>query len=692
MVADELLEAALTYAGMGFAVFPCKPGDKAPACEHGLLDATTDEDQIERWWSENPTANVAIATAGLLVVDIDGKNNPWLSDLGERAMDLAGCPAAFTPRGGMHIYFRQPEGKGWRNTTSSIGEKVDTRSDGGYVVAPPSNLAGGGGYRWLPEREIEQFLPEPPEWLQALLDKPARKRDRSERQEEPTAKPNPIPEGKRNSTLASLAGHMRRIGMGPGPIAAALHATNCDRCSPPLDPREVEQIASSIAKYNPDENATNAVEGFSDFDTVSPAEPFPNDLLWPPGFLSRVMEYNLAGAYRAQPILALAGSIALLSTLTGRKVQDDAGTRTNLYILGVAASGSGKERARVVNKELLFKAGGKELIGPESPASSSGITAALVVQPSLLFQWDEIGRLLATIGGKFAGPHLANVSTVLMKLFTSSGSVYFGDAYADSKRNQAIDQPHAVLYGTTVPKNLYENLSSDSINDGFMSRLLIFESEDASPDYLTPDIVDDGELVGLVKEWLEMRTGGNLSGEHPQPTVFRTTDDAAAIWREMQVECLERERDKANDYASLWTRAIEKARKLALLHTCSRGATEIDGDAAQWGRGLSIYLTNKLASVGRLWVAGSQHEANCKRVLRWLQDRGGCASKRDLSRHPMQSLKKQDREAVLEHLAEMGAIYFDVLTTKGRPSEVVRLANQKLLSYADSAKEEPTCG
>ena len=67
-----LLQAALRYAELGYPVFPCVPGGKAPATAHGFLDATTDAGQIEAWWTARPDANIGMPTAGLLVVDVDG--------------------------------------------------------------------------------------------------------------------------------------------------------------------------------------------------------------------------------------------------------------------------------------------------------------------------------------------------------------------------------------------------------------------------------------------------------------------------------------------------------------------------------------------------------------------------------------------------------------------------------------------
>ncbi|WP_160106151.1 AAA family ATPase [Pseudomonas izuensis] len=60
-----------------------------------------------------------------------------------------------------------------------------------------------------------------------------------------------IPEGARNSTLTSLAGTMRRRGMGRESMEAALLIENASRCSPPLPESEVATIARSVAAYTP---------------------------------------------------------------------------------------------------------------------------------------------------------------------------------------------------------------------------------------------------------------------------------------------------------------------------------------------------------------------------------------------------------------------------------------------------------
>jgi hypothetical protein len=61
----------------------------------------------------------------------------------------------------------------------------------------------------------------------------------------------PIPKGRRNAHLASLAGAMRRRAMSPEAIAAALVEENTRHCDPPLAESEARAIAASVGRYAP---------------------------------------------------------------------------------------------------------------------------------------------------------------------------------------------------------------------------------------------------------------------------------------------------------------------------------------------------------------------------------------------------------------------------------------------------------
>ncbi len=152
----EILLTALTYAKMGIGVFPVREreydgynnegirtvwGVKTPYTINGVKDATTNQSTIARYWSKYPNAGIGMACQdNLFVVDIDAKDGisgfKTFMDLG---ISIAETWQTLTPSGGLHIIW---SGKG-RNSTSSK-TKIDTRGDGGYVVAPPSKILVDG--------------------------------------------------------------------------------------------------------------------------------------------------------------------------------------------------------------------------------------------------------------------------------------------------------------------------------------------------------------------------------------------------------------------------------------------------------------------------------------------------------------------------------------------------------------------
>lgn len=232
----------------------CSPG-KHPMTRNGLNDATTDEAQIREWWTKWPDANILVRTGMvgdrcLVVLDIDPKHDgdESLRMLEARHGVLPLTPRTVTGSQGQHFWF-------WsstpiRNTASIIARGVDTRGVGGYVIVPPSNHESGRAYTWDAGADPDETpLAEAPSWLVSLVGR------RAPVEVGPIA--NAFIEGGRNNALASLAGTMRAKGFERDSIEAALMVENERKCRPPLDPRDVKRIASSIARYTP----TDAPEG-----------------------------------------------------------------------------------------------------------------------------------------------------------------------------------------------------------------------------------------------------------------------------------------------------------------------------------------------------------------------------------------------------------------------------------------------
>lgn len=142
---NNILTAALGYAGRGWAVFPLVPGWKTPLTAHGFLDATKKRSQIIAWWKSTPNANIGIATgavSGIIVVDVDDLRG--LRDLKQLTGDTSTLTSR-TQSGGLHLIYEHP-GVRVGNRQNFISG-VDLRGDGGYIVAPPS-VVNGNPYRF----------------------------------------------------------------------------------------------------------------------------------------------------------------------------------------------------------------------------------------------------------------------------------------------------------------------------------------------------------------------------------------------------------------------------------------------------------------------------------------------------------------------------------------------------------------
>jgi putative DNA primase/helicase len=234
---------ALEYAKRGWKIFP-QNRNKQP-CIKGWPDkATDDPEQIKAWAKEFPNANFAVVCgrSGIALMDADVKNG----QLGEASLNkMVAEHGAFgtfvvrTQSGGFHVYF-EANGEKISNHSEIDGfPGIEIKGDRGCATLPGSIGAGGGEYTVAKDVPLKPF----PSWLFKLLKK-------AERQPAQPVAAGVITKGGRNQSLTSLAGSMRRRGMGQDAIAAALLVEN-KKCNPPLPDADVCAIAASISRYEP---------------------------------------------------------------------------------------------------------------------------------------------------------------------------------------------------------------------------------------------------------------------------------------------------------------------------------------------------------------------------------------------------------------------------------------------------------
>jgi hypothetical protein len=189
-------DAALEYVTRGLSVIPlwspmrtgetsrcscprgtkCKRIGKHPLVTlvpQGLKQATLDPVVVSQWWERFPRANVAIVLgerSGMWALDVDPRHggDRELEALCDRFGELPETFHVFTGGGGDHYFFRWPGRHIASGCAHHLGDGLDVKAEGGYVVAPPSLHACGERYVW--DRPTE--LHDAPSWILERIPSP----------------------------------------------------------------------------------------------------------------------------------------------------------------------------------------------------------------------------------------------------------------------------------------------------------------------------------------------------------------------------------------------------------------------------------------------------------------------------------------------------------------------------------------
>jgi len=112
---------------------------KHPRTSNGLKAATTDAGTIAQWWGQWPDANVGLAMGGslrLIALDVDGpEGETSLASLLAQDGTLPETLEIKTGRG-RHLLFTLPDAVDVRPSVGILGEHLDIRADGSYIVGP----------------------------------------------------------------------------------------------------------------------------------------------------------------------------------------------------------------------------------------------------------------------------------------------------------------------------------------------------------------------------------------------------------------------------------------------------------------------------------------------------------------------------------------------------------------------------
>lgn len=749
----SILDAALYYALQGFKVFPvhgmvngkctcahpaCKPPNsgKHPATTNGVKAATSDPEQIKRWFT-GTNWNVSIRTgteSKIWVLDIDGAQGE--ESLGALVAENGALPTTMesTTGRGRHLIFKHT-GEEMKNSASKIGLKIDSRSDNGYIVAPPSRHYSGAVYS-MNDSPLEYA----PDWLETLVRAEKKREEKTYEIPREDLRPTDWTVADVRDMLAAIDPDMDymewvRVGMAlheggfsvvlwdewskrgtkyqqgdcvkrwrgfkpgggvsMGTLVEKAIESGWERAAPDHDPIAAAYAArlhAAFLKKQQEKNKAHTSESASvgaqpDFE-IKPEQPVDvkikfHDPMNVPGLIGETVRWIVGTSIKPQPELALLHTIAALGAVFGRryKCQGRYDSRPNVYTVGIAGSGSGKEHSRKQLGVLMSQASLERFLGAGRFVSDAGLLTSLKKQPSQLMPIDEIGLVLQLMSDKKASGYTKNIATHLLTLYSSSGGIFNGGQYADEEKEPVVLKfPNLCIYGTTTKENYVKALTSDAITDGNLNRFIVIPSGNEFPERNGEDDLETTPPHDLVAQWESLQPPkdalpSDMDMIVPTPIVVVWSKEIGMRLKNAILIEDNNARENVNGLGRLWNRYRDSVQKVAMIFAICRNQTrpEIISSDLDIAEGIVQRSIEYISELCMTSVSDSDHEAHCQKVMAIIK-KEKIMIYGDLYAR-LRYLKAKELKEVLDSLVEQNKIEIGIEadTGKKKRAKVIRI-------------------
>ena len=234
------------------SLFPIYQLVKNPLVTGWQQLATTNIEALQSWASHFPHCNWGVACgpeSNVFVLDVDNKNgNKGFESLATLEEEHGKLPLTLTSltgsgQGRQYWFQYPPNAECLKNLNGKLGDGLDVKVKGGYVVAPPSVTT-------VPYTFVDKNTPlaPVPEWLLAKLKTLSKKAPAPPKDDGSPKDPPLIPKGKGHPYLASLAGAMLKKGVSLAVLLAALQEANKAQFVEPYPDSEIDKKAQDFYK------------------------------------------------------------------------------------------------------------------------------------------------------------------------------------------------------------------------------------------------------------------------------------------------------------------------------------------------------------------------------------------------------------------------------------------------------------
>lgn len=691
---------AIAYGKFGWACFPLLPRSKAPACSGGFHDAAKDEAAIRALWGARTNCNLGIATgdiSGFWVLDIDaGKGGEEsLNNLESKYGSLPETLISKTGGGGKHYLFKIPKGIKVPCTISKLAKGIDTRGTGGYIAAPPSVHPNGSLYEW---DNKNADIVDAPNWLIKLI--LALKKEVPKTGTEGQV----IGDWTTEDVIAMLevVSPEERdtwINVGMALNNGGWPVTMWDtwsRGSPKYKMGEPFRIWAGfksgggisfgtlvhmaqengwVPKDKPYEELDFSNVGGVDLSAfkdkiTKPLLPEIETKISVGGLVGDTLSWVNSTSFKLQPELTIMNILAALGAVFGRRYAlQKLNTRTNVYMVGIAETGQGKDNSRQRIKRLMKLSGLGQFAGPDEIRTGPGLMIELKKRPSFIANIDEIGMFMRAMFDPKAPAYLREISTMFTKMYSCSGTSYEGGIIASQPDERTVlHEPNLCIYGTTTLASYAEAMRSSSIKSGELNRFIVLKS---SVDFPEPNFNSDNSDPPdtLISRWAKFKVSGLEAAPdiiEQEKIIVLLGDTGETVNELFRFQDKMIRENRATGTGPLWVRYRENILKVAMIIAIARDPAKpvLISNDIEFGKSLvgsSIRFMMKFATEN---MYDNDFQKKCSEFMEALN---AGANNRTLMIRRL-GMKAKELDEMERTLREMGKIGYD---EKERPRRYI---------------------
>lgn len=387
-----------------------------------------------------------------------------------------------------------------------------------------------------------------------------------------------------------------------------------------------------------------------------------------PGAVGAIMDWICACSAQPSRTLALAATLPCVGALAGRIYAAPSDLRTNLYCLGLAGSGTGKNVARECIDALMTK-GAPNFGMAGGLASGTGLRKRVEGQASVLYQIDEFGQFMRRVNDPRAANGMGQIKDYLMQYFSAASSTFRGTDYA-GEQGKPCHNPNVCLYGTSTPVDFWDACGSMGAKDGMLPRWLAFiderkfndDDEELLPKSLSSEPPE--ALLKLVRTISCPKALGNvacqpstvLDGLRPYPAMrVPFGDGAEKAYLAFKRECKRLSNHAAEVQKAFYNRVNEHATKIALVIAIGVNSYEpvITLETLRLGQMIAATTLCGYLDALKLRLAANDKHREYLHVYRTIVEKGpNGISKTALNQAIGGEIERNRREAIIQTLVD----------------------------------------